>query len=234
MDLDQPDTWPPTLDRIEQVFFVGDARPRFAETSGALAAAARRAGARRLVKLSAFGADFAPEFLIAGSHRALDQAIEASGIAWTHLRPNVWMQNLVKYDHEPIRREGRFQLIQGGRQGELHRPAERLTVLTRPGHEAKVYTLTGPQALTYADAARLLSQATGGRIIHVPLTEEEAPPARPCGRGPGIPGEGPRTMDAFGCSGRFARVTPDLERLAEPKPIIFERFARDHAKAYQP
>ena len=112
MDLDQPDTWPPTLDRIEQVFFVGDhgrvrvqrqvrqghapARPRFAETSGALAAAARRAGARRLVKLSAFGADFAPEFLIAGSHRALDQAIEASGIAWTHLRPNVWMQNLVK------------------------------------------------------------------------------------------------------------------------------------------
>jgi hypothetical protein len=47
LDLDRPDTWPPVLDGIEQVFFVGYAGPRFAETSGALAAAARRAGARR-------------------------------------------------------------------------------------------------------------------------------------------------------------------------------------------
>jgi hypothetical protein len=52
LDLDRPDTWPPALDGIEQVFFVGYVGPRFAETSGALAAA-RRAGARRLVKLSA-------------------------------------------------------------------------------------------------------------------------------------------------------------------------------------
>ena len=44
-------------------FFVGYAGPRFAETLGALAAAARRAGARRLVKLVEAGADVALELL---------------------------------------------------------------------------------------------------------------------------------------------------------------------------
>ena len=63
LDLDRPDTWLPALDGIEQVFFVGYAGPRFAETLGALAAAARRAGARRLVKRSRLGADVALELL---------------------------------------------------------------------------------------------------------------------------------------------------------------------------
>jgi hypothetical protein len=63
LDLDRPDTWPPALDGIEEVFLVGYAGPRFAETLGALAAAARRAGPRRLVKLVEAGADFALELL---------------------------------------------------------------------------------------------------------------------------------------------------------------------------
>lgn len=49
-----------------------------------------------------------------------------------------------------------------------------MTVLTRPGHDGKAYTLTGSQALSYFDAARLLSAATGRPITYVPLTEEEA------------------------------------------------------------
>lgn len=62
------------------------------------------------MKLSAYGAEFAPEFLIASSHRASELAIQASGIARTHLRPSVWMQNLLNHSGESIRREGRFRL----------------------------------------------------------------------------------------------------------------------------
>lgn len=106
LDYDDPGTWGAALSGVEGVFFVGWAGPGFADLSARFAAAAQRAGAQRLVKLSAYGADFAPEFLIARHHCESERAIEATGIAYTHLRPNVFMQNLINYYGESIRRDG--------------------------------------------------------------------------------------------------------------------------------
>src|SRR5439155_14857666 len=69
--------------------------------------AARRKGVRRLVKLSVWGAE-GEDFSFARVHRPVEKAIEKSGIAYTFLRPNGFMQNFVTYDGETIRSHGAF------------------------------------------------------------------------------------------------------------------------------
>lgn len=138
---------------MEKLFFVGFAGSTFAQLSKNLVEAAKVAGVRHFVKLSAYGADFAPEFYIAKSHRESEEAIEATGIAFTHLRPNVFMQNFSNYYGPMIRSEGKLYLAHGDGRVSFIDVRDVATVavevLTRPGHEGQSYTLTGSEALSY-------------------------------------------------------------------------------------
>jgi uncharacterized protein YbjT (DUF2867 family) len=237
MDYAQPETYIAALRGVEKAFFVGFAGPTFAELSRNFAEAAKQAGVTHLVKLSAFGADFAPQFLIAKSHRESEAAIEATGIAYTHLRPNVFMQNLINYFGYSIRNEGKFALAQGD--GKVSFIDVRdvgtaaVEVLTHSGHEGKGYSLTGSETLSYYEVADMLSRAIGKTITYVSLSEEDAlSQARAAGQ-PDFFIEVGRTMDAFGRSGGFAPITTEYEQITGQKPINFEQFARDYAEAFK-
>jgi uncharacterized protein YbjT (DUF2867 family) len=52
---------------------------------------------KKIVKLSAFGAELEPGIALGRHHRAAEKHIEASGLEWTFLRPNNFMQNLIGY-----------------------------------------------------------------------------------------------------------------------------------------
>jgi uncharacterized protein YbjT (DUF2867 family) len=100
IDYDRPETLPPALEGVRTVYLVSY------ETlhEKAMVAAARDAGVERIVKQSAWRA--ADEgFIVGRSHREVERAIEGSGMAWTFLRPNMFMQNLMTVHGESIRRE---------------------------------------------------------------------------------------------------------------------------------
>ena len=62
---------------------------------------------RHIVKQSVMGA--AEEaYSLAKVHRPVEKAIESSGLAWTFLRPNSFMQNVVTFMSETIKAEGIF------------------------------------------------------------------------------------------------------------------------------
>lgn len=67
--------------------------------------AARRAGVGRIVKLSIMSAE-SEAFFYARVHRAIERGVEASGIAYTLLRPGGFMQNFIQYYGHAIRTEG--------------------------------------------------------------------------------------------------------------------------------
>lgn len=237
IDYDEPAGFATAVSGIDKLFFVGFAGPQFAETSRALAEAAQKAGVTQFVKLSAYGADFAPEFYIARSHRESEAAIETTGIPYTHLRPGVFMQNLINYYGHSIRQSGQFSLAQGeGRVSfidvrDVAKAA--VTVLTRPGHESKAYTLTGLEALTYFQAAAILSEAVGETIRYVPIAAEQArQQALAMGQAEAFIEIG-ANMDAFGRSGGFGRITTEFEALTGQKPITFAQFAADYADAFK-
>ncbi len=98
LDLDRPDTIAPGLRGVDTVFLLSNT----VSPEANLVQVARSAGVRRIVKLSVWrAADEAYEF--ARWHRAIERQIERSGLTWTFLRPNGFMQNVVNFMGDSIR-----------------------------------------------------------------------------------------------------------------------------------
>ena len=138
--------------------------------------AAKAAGVRHIVKQSVMGA--AEEaYSLANIHRPVEKAIESSGLAWTFLRPNSFIQNTVTFMAQTIRTEGAFYSASG--QARITHVDVRdiagvaVTALREPGHERKIYTLSGPEALTYDEMAEELSKGSGRNIRHISLPPAE-------------------------------------------------------------
>lgn len=155
LDFAKPETLRPALAGVDRVFLLGTGGRGQADGEIALVRAARAAGVQRLVKLSVWGAA-GEQFAFAKIHRSVERAVEASGLAWTFLRPNSFMQNFVNYMGGSIKAQGAIYQPAGDATishidvRDVARVAAR--VLTTTGHEGQSYELSGPQALTGRDA----------------------------------------------------------------------------------
>ncbi|MGW1067976.1 SDR family oxidoreductase [Streptomyces aureus] len=137
--------------------------------------AAARAGVAHLVYISFYGAAPDATFTLARDHWHTEQHIRAAGIPFTFLRDNLYadfMPALVGADGA-IRGpagDGRAALIA---QDDIADAA--VAVLRDPGpHAGRAYELTGPEALTLTDVARILTETGGRPVSYVPETTEEA------------------------------------------------------------
>lgn len=135
--------------------------------------AARAAGVRHLVFLSLQGV----QFNLATPHHAVERYLRRSGVPFTALRPNFFLQNLATTYADDIRRTSEL-FVPAGRARtafvdarDVGRVAAR--VLTEPGHLGRAYTLSGEQSLTYADVARTMSEVLGRPIHYARPTEAE-------------------------------------------------------------
>ncbi|MEV4603833.1 NmrA family NAD(P)-binding protein [Amycolatopsis sp. NPDC049253] len=128
-----------------------------------------------MVKLSVWRVDeeLSP---VARLHRPVEDALRASGLAWTILRPNFYQQNFPA--QRPIRAAGEFGFpaitapISFLDAADIARVAAR--VLTTAGHDGRTYTLTGPAALTCAEAAEVFSTVLGRPVRYRGLPDDEA------------------------------------------------------------
>jgi uncharacterized protein YbjT (DUF2867 family) len=107
----------------------------------------------------------------------VEEAISSSGMGFTHLRPNLYMQGLLGF-RSSIQSEGRIYAPAGDARVSIvdvrDIAAVAAAALTQSGHEGKVYDITGPEALTHAEMASLLSEALGRQITFVDIRR------RPC------------------------------------------------------
>ncbi|HZD01009.1 MAG TPA: NmrA family NAD(P)-binding protein [Actinomycetes bacterium] len=103
---------------------------------------------------------------VARQHGQVERALARSGLAYTVLRPVFFMQNLLG-----MVRDGTIATAAGdGRVAMVDArdiAAVAVAALTGGGHEGEVYTLTGPQALSFDEVARIVSQQTGRQLRHV-------------------------------------------------------------------
>jgi uncharacterized protein YbjT (DUF2867 family) len=235
LDYARPETLGPALEGVESLFLLGNGVLGQAEGEINIVNSAKAAGVRRIVKLSVWGAD-AGEFALARMHRAIERAIEASGLEWTFLRPNNYMQNFVTYDLESIRAEGAFYLPAG--EAKINhidvRDIARVAALalTMPGHAGKAYNLSGPQAISYAEAAAILSSALGKTVSYVAVPDDAAKSAIIASGAPEIYADYLVELNQYFRSGKAAGVSPAVKDLTGSDPIAFEQFARDHAEAF--
>src|SRR3954467_11754873 len=97
LDLDDPSTFALALAGVERVFLLTGYTVAMLTQSKTLVDAAKKAGVKHIVHLGIFGewdcTD--PHFVW---HQLIESYIKASGLAWTHLHPNVFMDNLLNFN----------------------------------------------------------------------------------------------------------------------------------------
>jgi uncharacterized protein YbjT (DUF2867 family) len=159
-DLRDPASLPAAVEGIEKAYYATpDPEDNVVMLENFLAAAVP-AGMLHVVRLSARSADINSTNDLARRHGLAEQALERSGLAWTHIRPSWFMQMMIGYAPG-----GRMELPGG--EGRIAWIDTRdiavmaVKVLSEPGHDGKCYTISGPEALSYGDLARIMSEATG-------------------------------------------------------------------------
>jgi uncharacterized protein YbjT (DUF2867 family) len=235
-DFARPETLGAALEGVGRALLLTPPTPDTVSHHHDFIIAAAAAGVRHVVKLSAFGADAdAPEGF-GRWHGRSENLLKTSGLKWTILRPNFFMQNLLG------------QARQIAATGNIHQPlgdarasfidardiaAVAARALTEDGHEGQTYTLTGPEALSYEEVAAKLSEATGRRITYVPVTPEQF---RDGALAAGLPGwlvSALERLNELFASGQAAEVTDAVRRVGRTEPTTFGQFARDHAEAFR-
>jgi uncharacterized protein YbjT (DUF2867 family) len=236
LDLSEPGTLTAALDGVGAVFLLSATGPEQAAQGLGVVRAAQAAGAERVVQLSVWRADeeLTP---IARQHRPVERALEASGLGWTFLRPNFYMQNFTRQMAASIRQDGSFAQPDSAApisfvdNRDVALVAAR--VLTSAGHDGQVYDLTGPQALTYDQAAGVLSDVLGKPVRFTGLTDEAAR-AGMLQRGlPESYADALIEVSRAYRNGGAERVTPTVRDLTGSEPTSFAQFVRDHRAAFE-
>ncbi|GAA1798896.1 NAD(P)H-binding protein [Luedemannella flava] len=233
-DWDKPGTWAPALAGVERAYVLwpqGTTQPqhRMAE----FVSAAADTSLRRLVLLSAYGVDRAD----GSGPRKAEQAVQDSGLDWTILRPNWFLQNFSDGIFAPGIRERRVIEAPAG-DGLVSFVDTRdiaavaATALTGDGHTGEGYTITGPTAVTFADVAAAISG-----VIGEPVGYRDADPA---GTRAGLLAAGVAPDYADLLLGLFAgivaghnpTVTDVVERVTGRPARDVATYARDNAAAW--
>ncbi|MCK6508461.1 SDR family oxidoreductase [Myxococcota bacterium] len=177
LDYEQPATLDSAMKGAHTLFlltpFVEDPVPY---TQLALEAA-KRNGIQHIVRLSVVGAD--PNGIGPGRyHGTCDALLKDSGIAWTILAPTFFQDNVLNYTGGSIQRDNAFYGAAGNGKisyvsaFDIARVA--CTALLQPSaHRGQTYVLTGPEALSEHDVARILSEILGREIRYINLAPEQ-------------------------------------------------------------
>lgn len=106
----------------------------------------------------------------------VELAVEATDLHWTHLAPVEFMPNSLEWA-ESIRAEGvvreAFGHVKSSVIHEADIAAVAVTALTTDGHAGRLYTLTGPEALTPRERVRKISDAIDQKVEFVELSVDE-------------------------------------------------------------
>lgn len=104
--------------------------------------------------------------------------------------------------------------------------------LTTPGHEGKAYDLSGPQALSYTEAAEILSRVLGKKVTYVAVTDEAAKAGMLSGGIPEFYADCLVDLYQFYRKGGGDGVTTAVKDVTGRAPITFEQFVKEHASAF--
>ena len=236
LDYDVTETWDAAVMWADRVFLVAPPfDPRADERLVPFLDWAVQSGSSHLVLVSAMGVETRERLAL----RRVEQRVEQTGVGWTFLRPNIYMQNFARgFIARSIREDGVFRLPAGD--GAVSFVDVRdvadiaaAVLLDGEGHLGQAYTLTGPRALDHDDVAAILAEAAGRVVRYQRIDEAQMLEQL---KAEGWAGEQARTFAALLGSireGERAATTETVERLLSRTPGSFESFAHDHVGAWR-
>ncbi|MBB5959501.1 uncharacterized protein YbjT (DUF2867 family) [Saccharothrix tamanrassetensis] len=224
-DLTRPETLPTALAGVTALHLISFGGEGYAplENAGEVLELAKKAGVRRVTVLTGF------------EPGPVEAAVEDSGLEWTHLQPVEFMANMLEWAPSvradlPVSLP--FAHCPSAMVHEADIAAVAAAALLDDGHDGCAYTITGPQALTPVEAARLLSEALGRPLRTVEVGAEEA---RRELREAGLGEDEVESIVRLGTDPpeRVHTVLPTVEQVTGRPARTFSQWATEHAHAFR-
>ena len=232
-DFDSPDALAAAMEGVERVYVLTPPHPSQADWERGARAAARAAGVGLVVKHSLLGADDASPMASARLHRQSERELEESGLPYAILRPNFFHQTFTGM----VQGGSMFTSAGAGRVSIVDArdvAAAAAAVLTGSGHEGRTYVLTGPEALTFAEAAAVIGEETGRPVQHVDLPGEQLAAGMAQAGFPDWLAQDIAALQAVYAEGAAADVTDEVRALTGREPRPLREFVREHAGRFDP
>ena len=238
MDYNKPETLVTAFKGADKLFLLTPASPKAAELAANLVKEAKKNGIKHIVKQSVMGADSELDVAHLRLHRQAEKMIEESGFPFTFLRPNDFMQNFVNFYSPTIKSNNALYLPAEDAKVSFvdvrDIAATAVKALTDDGkHIGKAYTITGPEALSYSQAAEILSNVTGKKINYVNVSEEDTRVGlKAMGWDDWLINTTLQLFDLYR-KGVTSRVSSEVQEILGRRPISFTEFAKDYAQAFR-
>lgn len=220
---------------VDRAFLLTNSTERAEEQQTTFTRIAKQSGVRHIVKLSQLHADASSSGRFLRYHAQVEGAIRASGLTFTFLRPNMFMQGLLNF-RQTIQQKSAFFAPAGNARisaVDVRDLADvAATALTISNHDNKVYSLTGPESLTFAEMANQLSKAVGRTITFVDVPPQSMRMALADLGFPDWQADGLLEEFAMYQRGEAAEVEPGVKEALGRPPRSFDEFARDHAPLF--
>ena len=238
IDYKKPESLVAAFKDADKLFLLTHPSPMTVEHESNLVAEARKSGIRYIVKQSIMGADLEADVEAMRLHRQSEKIIEESGIPYTFLRPNEFMQGFINFQGPTIKSNNTFYLPAQDAKVSIVDVRDIAAVAVQAlvdgdKHYNKTYLITGPEALSYHQAAEILSNATGKKIDYVNISDEEA---RGAMKKTGLDDWLINTileLNRYFRKGYASQVSSSVEEVTRRKPTTFTQFATDYADAFR-
>ena len=233
-DYGKPETFDAALEGVQRLFLVA---PPLASQAPAMMKPviekAKEKGVEYIVDLSAMCVEDDDDLPL----RQVEIAVEKSGLAYTLLRPNWFMQNCNTYMLEDIK-NGRGIIAPAGEAilsfiDIRDIAAVAVEALTTDDHNQKAYTLTGDDAFDHHRMAEILSELTGLKVGYHAIDDAAL---REALLNEGIPQDSIHYYSRLYSvvrAGSYAPVSADVENILKRKPIGFEQYVKDYMDYYK-
>lgn len=233
-DFERPSTVEEALDGVQSVVLITPVCPESAEYAMRFIDAAKAAGVQHVVRLSGAIASLATETALGSWHASVENHLARSGLAFSVLRPTLFMQNFATY-YRPDSL-GYFYIASGDARAnyvDVRDVADVATHLVEKGSASALPLLiTGPASVRSTEVARCLSAASGRTIRNGFISPRQAALAM---RLMGLPGWAVaafKQIHELICDGFYdCHSDAVLEAIARP-PTSVSLFASDHAATF--
>jgi uncharacterized protein YbjT (DUF2867 family) len=226
------------FDGIDTLYLVCSPIPQLVELENNAIDVCAEKGVHHVVLNSSLGGDDYPKSFPA-MHHHVQEKLKSSGIAYTILQPNSFMQNLFTSAAPTVRTQGAFYAAMGNAKMSMIDMRDIATVVVNvlrepAAHAGKSYELNGPEALTFTEVATKFSRATGRPVQYVDIEEAAQ---RKALQDQGLPEWLVTALldlqQYYTVAKKGGDVTDDLQRLLGRTPITLDQFLDENKESFR-
>ena len=224
------------LNGVTTVYVVCSPIPQLVELESNMLDACKESGVKHVVLNSALGAgDYGKSF--PSWHRKVEDKLKATGLSYTILRPNGFLQNIVAFNAPSIRAQGAFYAAMGNAKvsyldiGDIAVVA--VKALHGGAHAGKTYELNGPEAISNQELAKRISKVAGRAVNFVDIPESAQ---REAMLGLGVPDwqvTALLELQQYYKQGGGEKTDSLLKTLIERDPVTLDQYLTANAREFR-